>query len=308
MQQSTDRQEPARALRGRLARGPALLLDGALGTELERRGCPAGLPLWSTHALLEAPERVAEIHGDYARAGAEILTANTFRTQQRTLERATASGRNLGARDAELTQLAVDLARTGAASVDRPVWIAGSAPPLEDCYRPDRVPGDEALEREHSIHMGNLGRAGVDLVLIETMNSLREAAIASRIAREAGLPFLVSFTSWNSARLLSGERLEEAVWRVLDHEPLAVLVNCLPASAVAACLPALQGSGLPFGVYANLGEPTADGTFRRSEEHGPEEFAAHARRWIEAGARIVGGCCGTTPDHIRAADHVRAAG
>ena len=156
MQQSTDRKELARAFRERLARGPALLLDGALGTELERRGCPAGLPLWSTHALLEAPERVAEIHGDYAEAGAEILTANTFRTQRRTLQRATASRENLGTRDAELTQLAVDLARTGAASVDRPVWIAGSAPPLEDCYRPDRVPDDEALEREHSIHMLSL--------------------------------------------------------------------------------------------------------------------------------------------------------
>ncbi|MCS5636145.1 MAG: homocysteine S-methyltransferase family protein, partial [Myxococcota bacterium] len=156
--------------------------------------------------------------------------------------------------------------------------------------------------------MENLANAGVDLVLIETMNSIRESAVASRIAREAGLPFLVSFTSWNSARLLSGERLEEAVRRVLDHEPWAVLVNCLPASAVSACLPALQGSGLPFGVYINLGEPTAEGGFRRSEEYSPDEFAAQALSWVEAGARIVGGCCGTTPDHIRAAGRGRKAG
>jgi len=276
-------------------------LDGALGSELERRGCPVGLPLWSTHGLLEAPEQVAQIHADYARAGAEILTANTFRTQRRTLERASAPGGNLGLRDAELTARAVDLARRGAGCVDRPIWVAGSAPPLEDCYRPDRVPENRDLEREHSMHMENLANAGVDLVLIETMNSVREAAVASRIAREAGLPFLVSFTSWNSARLLSGERLEEAVRRVVDHGPLAVLVNCLPASAVSACLPALQCSGLPFGVYINLGEPGAEGDFRPSEEHSPEEFAAHALSWIEAGARIVGGCCGTTPDHIRAA-------
>jgi S-methylmethionine-dependent homocysteine/selenocysteine methylase len=158
------------------------------------------------------------------------------------------------------------------------------------------------------MHMENLANAGVDLVLIETMNSVREAAVASRIAREAGLPFLVSFTSWNSARLLSGERLEEAVQRVVDHGPLAVLVNCLPASAVSACLPALQCSGLPFGVYINLGEPGAEGDFLPSEEHSPEEFAAHALSWIEAGARIVGGCCGTTPDHIRAAGRGRLPG
>ncbi|MCS5637780.1 MAG: homocysteine S-methyltransferase family protein, partial [Myxococcota bacterium] len=166
MQQTGGRQEGAEALRARLARGPTLLLDGALGTELERRGCPAGLPLWSTHGLLEAPELVAEIHGDYARAGAEILTANTFRTQRRTLERSGASQGSLGPRDAELTQQAVDLARRGAGCVDRPIWVAGSAPPLEDCYRPDRVPEDRDLEREHSIHMENLANAGVDLVLI----------------------------------------------------------------------------------------------------------------------------------------------
>ena len=79
------------SLRERLARGRSVLLDGATGTELERRGYAAGLPLWSTHALLDAPDAVAEIHADYARAGADILTANTFRTQRRTLQRATAS-------------------------------------------------------------------------------------------------------------------------------------------------------------------------------------------------------------------------
>ncbi len=96
-------------LRSRILSGRPLLLDGATGTELERRGVPSALPLWSAHALLESPQTVAEIHAEYVAAGAEVLTANTFRTQRRTLERA-----GMGERAEELTALAVSLARRGA--------------------------------------------------------------------------------------------------------------------------------------------------------------------------------------------------
>jgi S-methylmethionine-dependent homocysteine/selenocysteine methylase len=292
--------DAANAVGERLARGPALRLDGAIGTELEKRGHPAGLPLWSTHALLDAPESLVEIHAEYARAGAEILTANTFRTQRRTLERGAAKGPGLAHRDAELTALAVDLARQGARASARRCWIAGSAPPLEDCYRPDLVPEPEALLREHARHMENLAEAGVDLVLIETMNSLGEAVVACRAARECGLPALVSFVSWRPGEILSGESLARAADQIQAEAPLAVLVNCLPPSAVDRCLPVLAAAGLPFGAYANLGEPHADGGFTPSEEYDPGRWADHAKRWLDGGARLVGGCCGTGPGHIRA--------
>ena len=122
----------------RFAGAPPVILDGALGTELERRGVETGLPLWSTHALLEAPETVESILREYAQAGAEVLTAGTFRTQARTLARSDVPG--LADLAEEITARAVDLARRAASAVDAPVWIAGSAPPLEDCYRPDLVP------------------------------------------------------------------------------------------------------------------------------------------------------------------------
>jgi len=77
-------------------------------------------------------------------------------------------------------------------------------------------------------------------------------------------------------------------------------VNCLPPSLVPACLPALACTGLPFGAYANLGTPNDETGFTRSYDCTPEEFASHALRFVEAGARIVGGCCGTTPAHLRA--------
>jgi S-methylmethionine-dependent homocysteine/selenocysteine methylase len=100
----------------RLASGPPLLLDGATGTELERRGARCDGPLWSVHALLEDPAMILRIHRDYVAAGAEILTANTFRTQARALARG-----GLGERAAELTQIAIGLARsaTGVSSRGR---------------------------------------------------------------------------------------------------------------------------------------------------------------------------------------------
>ncbi len=252
---------------------------------------PCGLPLWTAHALQEAPEELARIHAEYAAAGAELLTANTFRTQRRTLARG-----GLGARAAELTALAVSLARTAAG--DDGVLVAGSAPPLEDCYRPDLVPDAADLEREHREHARNLLAAGADAILVETMNSAREARAAAGAARETGLPFLVSFVCGEGAVLLSGEPLADAVAAVAEHRPVAVLVNCLPPSRVAPCLPVLRGTGLPFGVYANLGAPTPEGA--RTEARSPEDFAEDAAGWVLAGARLVGGCCGTTPEHIRA--------
>ena len=87
---------------------------------------------------------------------------------------------------------------------------------------------------------------------------------------------------------------------MLALRPAALLVNCLPPANVAACLPVLAAAGLPFGCYANLGVPDDVTGFRRSDECSPEGFAECAAAWVAAGARLVGGCCGTTPDHIRA--------
>jgi S-methylmethionine-dependent homocysteine/selenocysteine methylase len=281
-------------LKDRIHRGAPVLLDGALGTELERAGVRSALPLWTTHALLEAPRSIERIQRRYALAGAEILTAASFRTQRRTLAKV-----GLAARAAELTGTAVQLARRAAEVSGTRPFIAGSAAPLEDCYRPDLAPDQAAAEREHHEHAAHLADAGVDLILIETMNTIREAVAAARAARATGLAFLVSFVCRADGRLLSNETLEAAIDSVASHQPLAVLVNCLPPSAVEGCLPALRDCAAPFGVYANLGAPSGAPDTHR-EECSPAEFARHAETWTAAGARLIGGCCGTTPDHIRA--------
>lgn len=296
------RAERAGALLRRLAgHGRPLILDGATGTELERAGLPTGLPLWSTHALIEAPEAVARIHARYVRAGAELITANTFRTQRRTLERA-----GLGAEDRSLTRRAVALAR--GATEDRSVgdradtvWVAGSLPPLEDCYRPEQAPEASCLEREHGRQAELLGEAGVDLILVETMNSRREALAAARAAARTGLPFAVGLVVWEPGQLLSGDPLLETAQSLVDLGAAAVGVNCVPPSSLEASRRVLAARGLPLLVSPNLGEPNDESGFTRSEDVTPGEFARVLEAWLRDPAlRIVGGCCGATPSHIAA--------
>ena len=176
----------------------------------------------------------------------------------------------------------------------------GSSPTLEDCYHPERVPDAASLAREHAEHARNLARAGVDAILVETMNTQRESAAALRAAREAGVPALASFVCWEGARLLSGEPLADALRSAADEAACAVLVNCLPPSNADVCLDVLAAQSLPFGIYCNLGAPEAELGFRRSEDVSPERFAELAAGWAARGARVLGGCCGTTPAHLAA--------
>jgi homocysteine S-methyltransferase len=261
-----------------------IVLDGATGTELERRGARADLPLWSSWALLEAPELLRRIHADYLAAGVDALTAATFRTHARSLAAA-----GLEARAGELTAAAVRLAREAAGDA---AFVLGSAAPLEDCYHPERVPDAGALAREHAQHARNLVRAGVDAILVETMNTAREAAAAAEAARAAGAEVMVSFVCDGEGRLLSGEPLSEALDGVRPFAPAALGVNCLSPEAAGACLPVLGRSDTPFLVYPNL--------VAGSLHAAPEAFAEAALRFAAAGAACVGGCCGTTPAHLAA--------
>jgi len=265
-----------------------------MGTELQRRGADTRLPLWSARALVEAPDLVREIHREEVAAGAELLTSNTFRTHRRTLTK----GR-LGERSRELTALAVRLARGAAEGAEREVFVAGSLSPLEDCYRPDLVPEDTALEREHREQAESLAGAGADLILLETHNTVRELAAAARAAKATGLPYIASMVTGGEGRLLSGEAIEDAVRALAPLDPDALSINCVPAARLSADLARLAAAApdLPLGAYGNLGLPADDLGWSFTEELSPEAYADHARSWLSLGARLVGGCCGTTSAH-----------
>jgi S-methylmethionine-dependent homocysteine/selenocysteine methylase len=283
--------------RGRFRSGPAVLLDAAMGTELQRRGADTRLPLWSARALVESPSLVSAIHKDEVAAGAEILTANTFRTHRRTLAKG-----GLGSRSRELTLLAVRLAREAAEGAGREVFVAGSLSPLEDCYRPDLVPDDAALESEHRDQAESLAAAGVDAILLETHNTVRELVAAARAAKATGLPYIASMVTDGAGRLLSGEPIEDAVRALERFDPDALSINCVPAARLSADLARLAAAApdRPLGAYGNLGLPADDFGWSFTEELSPETYADHARGWVAVGARLVGGCCGTTPAHTAA--------
>jgi S-methylmethionine-dependent homocysteine/selenocysteine methylase len=288
----------------RLMQRRPVLLDGATGTELNRRGVSTDLPLWSAGALLAAPAVLRQIHLDYVRAGAELVTANTFRTHRRSLARGGLADQAL-----PLTLQAVGLAREAAmtAEAGRPCYVAGSLAPLEDCYSPELVPPQAECEREHREMARHLASAGVDVILVETMNTIREAVAAARAARATGLPVLASFVCRSDHCLFSGERVADAARALAGLGVAGLLVNCTPSTTIqhpfAELRAAVAGLAVQVpltGLYANIGHTDDVAGWTNTEDVTPLEYAQLASGWLTQGANLVGGCCGTTPSHIAA--------
>jgi S-methylmethionine-dependent homocysteine/selenocysteine methylase len=261
-----------------------ICLDGPMGTELVRRGVPAPAPAWSAWALDVAPEQVAAVHRDYAAAGADVHTANTFRTTRRAA----------GARWEELARLAVRIAR---GSVQPGARVAGSMAPLEDCYRPDLSPG-AASAPEHAALARVLADAGVDILLCETFPHALEAAVAVEQAARTGLETWAALTAGPDASLMTPEAMRDAARACVHAGARAVLVNCVPATRTLPYVERLADLGVPFGAYANAGGAEERLGWGADDERAAAAYEAIARTWLKAGASIVGGCCGTGPAHI----------
>ena len=281
----------------RLAQPNPILLDGATGTELHRRGVDTGLPLWSANALLsdEGARVLKDIHLDYLRAGAEILTANTFRTHRRALAPAGYAEHAL-----DLTRRAVQIAREAIREFGsaEPRFVAGSISTLEDCYQPALVPPADQLRAEHGERVGHLLECGVDLILIETMNSIREAVAAASQAAPTSAPVIVSFVCDPMGNILSGESLTDAARELLPLGVAALGVNCGPTPYLSTPLEELRAAcppNFPLIAYGNIGYADAKVGWVNTDAEAPEAYCRHAMHWP---ARIVGGCCGTTPAHI----------
>ncbi len=274
-----------------------ILLDGALGTELARRGVATALPLWSAGALKTAPQVIRDIHRGYREAGAQILTANTFRTTPFTYRLAGLT--DTAARDSArgATHQAVSLAREAAGDQ---ALVAGSLAPVGDCYDPAAYPGDTTARATYGQLAPWLAEDGADLLLLETQITLREARVALEAATTTGLPVLVSYLVDRHLRLWDGTPLPAAVQLAEHAGAHSVMINCVTLPVAAAAVEALASMArLPFGIYANAGrsQPSTEGVI---EELLPdEEFVTAAAGWVAAGARFIGGCCGTTPATIK---------
>jgi S-methylmethionine-dependent homocysteine/selenocysteine methylase len=178
--------------------------------------------------------------------------------------------------------------------------VAGSMAPLEDCYRPDLRPPPAQAAREHLEHARALAEAGCDLLLVETVAAADEGLAAVAAAAATGLPVWVAAMATPRGTLLDGGHLGEFFRRAVAAGASATLINCTPPDGIDLTLPAAAASGVPFGAYAHLGEVDAAVPWGRAPDLSPDEYARRALRWIDRGATIVGGCCGTGPEHIRA--------
>jgi S-methylmethionine-dependent homocysteine/selenocysteine methylase len=292
-------------IREKLARNETVILDGAIGTEILRRHVT-----WADHQLANRPGLVRSIHEDYIRAGADVLSTNSFQLCRRALYnhfRDEAHRRHIGATDLDdrankLLAASVHLAREARdhAAAGRPVAVAAAVTTLEWCFRPDLAPSSAQAREEYREIFDVVKEAGADLVLLETVNSIGEAKVALEACKAAGLPCWVSFVCNEEGKLFTGETLAQAVAAL---EPLgadAILVNCAPPEDIFAGMKQLAPHAtVPTGAYPHIGRFNPP-EWLFTDEYPPARYTEEAARWKQLGARILGGCCGTTPEHIAA--------
>jgi homocysteine S-methyltransferase len=297
-----------------LERSPVMILDGALATELERRGLNLDDPLWSAKALVEAPGTIQRVHRDYFAAGADAAITATYQASVDGFSR-----RGIGRSEAmDLMGRAVRLAASARDDfwsdprrrADRPrPLVAASIGPygayLADGseYRGDYEVDAEDLAAFHRPRLDAVVSAGADILACETLPCRAEAEVlAGLLALYPGVSAWFSFSCRDGERLWSGDRLADCAGFLDDHPQVAAVgVNCTEPRFVPDLIrSARRRTGKPIAAYPNSGERYDPRTRTWTGDADPNAFARAAKDWFAAGARIIGGCCRTTPDDIRA--------
>jgi S-methylmethionine-dependent homocysteine/selenocysteine methylase len=291
------------------------ILDGGTGRELKRMGAPFRQPEWSALALMEAPDFVSRVHRAYIEAGADVITSNSYAVVpfHIGLERFASDG-------ARLATLAGRLAREEADRTGGRVRVAASLPPVCGSYMADSFDREAARPLLRTL-VDSLAPFA-DLWLAETMSCVAEAELVRETLGNDPRPLWLSFTLEDYApvpgqpRLRSAETAQDAIAAASRLGAAALLFNCsqpeVMGDAVAAAKAAL--GTVPIGVYANaftaqLPEGHANERITpMRDDITPESYLAFARQWVAQGARIIGGCCGVGPEHIRLLRQALASG
>ena len=295
-----------------LARQRFVVLDGGLATELERRGHDLNDRLWSARLLIERPDAIRDVHLDYFRAGADVAVTASY---QASFEGLAARGISGSKAEAVLAR-SVTLAREArdqfqSESVDPrrlPPLVAASigsyGATLGDGseYTGVYPVSDRQLRAFHAARLDVLAAAGADLLACETIPSRREAEVLADLLEErAGLPAWIAFTGKDGTLVADGTPFAELVRSIGQaRSVVAVGLNCTPPQLIAPLLESAgDSSDTPFVLYPNAGSTwDAKAKVWRGEEAG-ESIPRLVDRWCDLGARMIGGCCRTTPDTIR---------
>jgi len=304
----------ARSIVERLSAGEKLLLDGGTGSELQRRGvdvskrtADGSIGAWSATANVDAPDAVRAVHEDYLRAGADIITTNSFWSNRTRLAR-------LGQEDRmeEYTRVSVELAREAVDECGCDAYVAGSMAPPTGRRSPGNMGAiSDDLAGEFQDQAAVLAEAGSDFILLEYVSTVEEATTLVSVAAETGLPVFLGLKHFDAAgTMASKEDAVDAVHAVEGLPVAGVLDMCSPPEEITAVFPRIREAfDGPTGAYANIGywgdyKAPSDATrqWHRIDvgENSPDRYAEYARGWLAEGAQIIGGCCASGPEHIAA--------
>jgi S-methylmethionine-dependent homocysteine/selenocysteine methylase len=285
-----------------LDRGEVLLIDGGMGTELQRRGVPMDKVAWSGAAVFTSPDVVRETHEDYIRAGSWVITTNTFGSTRQLLEPA-----GYGDQVEAVHRDAVKLARQARENVgEQSVAIAGSISTEPPSFDRDAFLSPEKELEAYREAAGLLAESGVDLIALEMINETAHASRAMQSALETKLPVWlgVGCKKREDGKIVSFDHSDLEFATVLDALiPLGPTVVNIMHSEIRAVPEAIKPlrerwSG-PIGVYPESGHFTQP-HWNFVDVISPEDLVTEALGWVSAGARLLGGCCGTSPEHIQA--------
>ena len=278
-----------------LATGRTLLADGATGTNYFAAGLGSGEPpeFWT----VERPEEVMGLHQRFVDAGADIILTNTFGCNPHRLKLHKAQARTY-----DLARAAAELARRVVDGSGRAVVVAGSVGPTGELFEPLGALTHDAAVASFSEGIRGLKDGGADVVWIETMSSVEEVHAAATAAIANEMPYVATCSFDTAGRTMMGV-LPSQLAGILAAEPVPPLAqgaNCgVGAPDILVTVLEMQGAHVPIVSKGNCGVPYFHGT-EIVYSGTPELMARYAGLAIDAGARIVGGCCGTTPDHLAA--------
>ena len=281
------------------------LLDAGMGKTLSMKGVDIPPTIWSANALIVAPEVVKEVHKENIAAGANIITTNSYGIIRGDLAKEGLEDKYL-----ELNQIAGNLAEQSVADTNAQVLIAGSLPPQNGSYRPDRVL-DEAIIRPLYEEQVEILNSYVDLFICETMSTIAEARTACEAALQSSRSVIVGLTLHDQEQscLRSGESLADAIAILEKLDIAGIVANCCLPERISDAMPDLVKASVNFkGGYANAftqvpsgwlldGDKETDGRLGLREDLSPARYSEFVHDWIDNGANFVGGCCGTTAEH-----------
>ena len=284
------------------------VLDGGMATELEWRGCNIYGPLWSAQVLDTSPATIQQVHLDFLRSGADCISTVSYQVSAMGYAELGRPREDAARALRQSVEIAEAAREYYARESDRPVTIAASLGPYGAAlhngaeFHGRYEVGFEALVEFHAERLAVVAGTNVDLVALETIPSYEEArAILAALAHFPALRAWLSFTCRDEASVAHGETLAECA-ALADHSDqiAAIGINCTHPRFIAGLIrEARAATGKPIIVYPNSGE-TWDANARRWKGTSDvREYAAVAAEWFEMGAHAVGGCCRTTPAHIR---------